>query len=352
MSTRVTIADIARASNVSAATVSLALRNKGDLRDETRQRVLDVAQQLGYVHFPSNRAARLNVSQIGVLIKTMGDESAAANNFYGPVLAGIEAICRRHQLHLVYATLPVDEANVPIDPPRLLLEPHVDGLLIVGMQLNQLMHNLLLQNESPVVLVDAYAQSEALDEPLTVPFDVVVTDNSTGAYTATSYLIAQGHRQIAILGSQPNAFPSILERRTGYLRAMAEHGLTPIFWDCPLLPERAYPVALTHLAKMPVVTAVFCCNDAVAIALMKAAHEQQLAIPADLAIIGFDNIDMAQHAAPPLTTMRVDKMGMGRIAAQLLINRIEHPKAALIRTLIRPQLIERATVQLASVSAA
>ena len=186
------------------------------------------------------------------------------------------------------------------------------------------------------MLVDAYA-----DENI---FDAVVSDNVAGGYAATNYLLRQGHTKIAILGSQPHAFPSILERRKGYITALKEAGLTPHFWDCQLWPDSAAEAAWLYLKQQPEVTAVFACNDAVAIALLHVAQDRQCAIPSDLSVIGFDNIDLAQHAAPPLSTMRVDKAGMGRLAAQLLINRIEYPAAAPVQVLIRPQLIPRLSV--------
>lgn len=334
---KVTIADIARESGVSVATVSLALRNKSGLREETRQRVLDTARQLGYIHHPSNQAAlRFKIDTIGVIVKARENDSAATNSFYGPVIAGIEAVCRRHQIHLLYANLMVNEENVPIDPPRLLVERHADGLLIVGMQVDQTMQTLLYQDASPVVLVDAYAHNDS--------FDAVVTDNILGGYLATSHLVAQGHRHIAILGSQPHAFPSVQERRRGYQQALTEHNLEPYFWDCPLWPDTAYDAALAYLDQDREVTAVFGCNDAVAVALMQAAQQRQCIVPEDLSIIGFDDIELAQHTSPALATMQVDKVGMGRQAAQLLINRIDHPTAGIVRTLIRPQLIQRQSI--------
>lgn len=334
---KVTIADVARESGVSAATVSLALRNKAGLREETRQRVLDIAQQLGYCYQASNQAAtRQEIDQIGVLVKARANDIAATNSFYGPILAGIEEICRRRQIHLIYANLLVDEANIPVDPPRLLTDRHTDGLVVVGMQANRSFCTLLQQDDSPVVLIDAYAEGN--------PFDAVVSNNIAGAYAATNHLIAQGHQRIAILGSQPHAFPSIAERREGYRQAIKEADLSPYYWDCPLWPEAVANIAPTYLAEQPEVTAVFACNDAVAIALYRAAQEQQRRIPEDLSIFGFDNIDWAQHTHPPLSTMRVDKTGMGRLAAQLLLNRIEYPATAPVHALIHPQIIHRQSV--------
>ena len=337
-SAKVTISDVARASGVSPATVSLALRHKAGISSETRQRVFDVAQALGYLLQPPTRSAqRSEIHSMGVLLKTHPDDVALTQSFYGPVVAGIEEVCRRQQIHLVFANLPVDLENRPVDPPRLLFEQHTDGLLLIGMQMNRASLTLFQQQSAPIVLVDAYVESD--------PYDAVVTDNYGGAYAAMTYLLEQGHRHIALVGSQPQTFPSVMERRAGYLQALTDYGLQPYFWDCPIWPKAAYEACMAHLHQPHApVTAFFCCNDAVAFSLMRVLQERGYRVPHDVSVIGFDNIDLAQHTIPPLTTMLVDKVGMGRLAAQLLINRIEHPAAAHVCAWIRPTLVERQSV--------
>lgn len=120
--TKVTIADIARESELSSATVSLALRSKGGIRAETRQRVLEIAQRLGYHIQAVNRAEPHHViNSVGVLVKVRPDDLGSTHRFYGPVIAGIEEVCRRRQIHLVYANLLVDDDNRPVTPPACFL---------------------------------------------------------------------------------------------------------------------------------------------------------------------------------------------------------------------------------------
>ena len=335
---KVTIADVAAESNVSAATVSLVLRDKPGISAKTRQRVLDAAQALGYLYQASIQAQqRTAVNSIGLIIKSRRHDLIAANGFYTPVLAGIEEVCRRQQINLLYANLSVDDDNIPVAPPRLLTEPQTDGLLLVGMQLDAASVTFFANQATPIVLVDGYAAGD--------PYDAVVTDNFAGAYQATTYLVRHGHRHIGILGSQPQAFPSIQERRAGYRAAMAENDLLPLFIDCALLRAPAQTASNELLRAHSDVTALFCCNDLVAIAAMETATALGRRVPQDLSIIGFDNVAAAQDLTPPLTTMRVDKMGMGRTAAQLLINRIDYPEAGKIKSIIRPSLIERHSVR-------
>lgn len=335
---KITLADIARASGVSPATVSLVLRDKPGVGPETRQRVRDVAQALGYITTPSMQTQnRAGVTNIGLVVKVRRDDLPEANSFYAPVLTGIELICRKNRVNLLYATMPVDEHNHPVQMPRLLAESHTEGLLLVGMHLDEAMIAALSQQAGPVVLVDAYAPGGL--------HDAVVIDNENGAYQATRYLIEHGHHHIAIVGSEPNAYPGIQERRAGYLRALAEYGLSPYFADCRLWPEAVPPVLTGLLQQHPHITALFGCNDSVAIAAMRVAQTLGRCIPKDLSIVGFDNITLAYHVSPSLTTMRVDKMGMGRLAAQTLLNRLEFPRAGQVHVVICPHLIERESVQ-------
>ncbi len=334
---KITIADIAEASNVSPATVSLVLRDKPGISPETRQRVLESAQNLGYIVKPiSSLHVQGDLTNIGLVIKTRLNDLPQTNNFYSPVLIGIETICRQRQINLLYATMLVDEENQPLELPRLITDQQVDGLLLVGILLNEAVLSLLQRQSVPVVLADAYANGD--------PYDMVVSDNFNGAYKAVTYLIGQGHQHIGIVGSQQNSYPSIQERRLGYVQAMRDHHLSPYFGDSSLDSEKTGAVVLELLHQHPEITAIFGCNDEVAIAVIKAAHEMGRNIPQDLAVIGFDNIALAQYITPSLTTMQVDKIGMGRLATQLLINRIEYPEADKVKVVIRPHLIERQSV--------
>jgi LacI family transcriptional regulator len=334
---KATLADIARDSGVSVATVSLVLRNKPGVSENTRQRVYDSARALGYIHTASNQAKVRRLPQdIGLIVKVRSDDLPATNSFYAPVLAGIEAVCRHNQINLMYSNLPVDLGNRPLEVPRILSEQHIDGVLMVGMFLNDEIVQILHSQKLPVLLVDAYAANNQ--------FDSVVTDNFAGAYQITAHLIEAGHRQIAIVGSQPDAYPSVQERREGYLQALADNDLEPRFADCYLYPDQVPPAVTDLLESQPEVTALFACNDTVAITAIKTAKKLGWHVPEDLSVVGFDNIELAQHVLPPLTTMRVDMMGMGRLAAQLLMNRFEFPEAGRVRAIICPYLVRRASV--------
>ncbi len=331
--------DIAEQSGVSTATVSLVLRDKPGVNDETRQRVIATARTLGYrKRAPITSPGSTRLRLVGMVNKTRSDDAPRTNPFYAPVIAGIEAACRRQQINLLYAIVLVDEDNHPQELPRMLLEDDLDGLLLVGAFVDSTIARLMERRTTPTVLVDAYAAENA--------YDSVLSDNFRGAYEAVSYLIERGHRHIGLVGSLPTAYPSLAERRRGYLQALKDQGITQhYFADSHLPPKQAVDAAVDLLRRAPAITALFCCNDAMALGVLQAAQSLGRRIPDDLSVMGFDDIDLAEHVTPALTTMHVDKVGMGRLAVQLLINRAEFPTASCVTALLRPTLIERQSVR-------
>jgi LacI family transcriptional regulator len=336
---RVKLSDIAKKTDVSISTVSLVLRNKSGIPPETRQRVLKTAQKLGYRLKSASRprSSSVQLHNLGLIVKAEPGMVPKANPFYSHVLAGIEEACRQNKINLLYATLPVGLNNHPVEVPRLLLEESTDGLLVVGALLDDVLAPVLDQKAVPIVLVDAYALSEK--------YDAVVSDNVNGAYQAVSYLIERGHRHMGIVGTCPDGYPSLRERREGYVQALKEHGLTQTYFtDCAPHKDAAFEATTQLLSQYPQVSAVFGCNDEIALAAMRAAQALGRQVPEEFSVIGFDDIDLAQHVTPSLTTMRVDKAGMGRMAVKLLINRVEFPDAERVTSVIRPRLIERKSV--------
>lgn len=336
---RITMAEIAERSGVSLATVSLVLRDKPGVGADTRQRVLEVARELGYIPRQQTSPYTPPLATIGLILKAEPGRIPQANRFYSHVVAGIEMACRRQHTNLLLATMTVDADSYPLELPRLLREDDtVDGLLLVGAFLDDTLIRVIGSRSVPIVLVDAYAHSGALDS--------VISDNVAGASRMVTHLIAQGHRHIALVGSHPKAFPSVQERHQGYLQALSSHGIGDHYVaQCHLLDGQEIAAATTGLLnRYPQITAVFGVNDEVAITVIDAARETGRKVPEDLSVCGFDNIDLAERVSPALTTMHVDKIGMGRLAVHLLINRAEHPESSPVRVVVCPELIERQSV--------
>jgi LacI family transcriptional regulator len=336
---RSTMADVAEQSGVSLTTVSLVLRGKTGVSSATRQRVLAVAKDLGYI--PKNSIAHSvsTVANVGLILKADPGRAAQSNQFYSHVVAGIEMACRQRQLNLLYATMTVDEDSYPIELPRVLVrENTADGLLLVGAFLNETLHHVIDRHSVPIVLVDAYAKPDT--------YDAIVSDNAGGAYQAVTYLIQHGHHHIGLVGFHSKAYPSIQERHDGYVQALEEHHIPERYVaECHIVNAQEIAEATTALLHQnPQITAIFGVNDEVALAVMDVARDLKRRLPDELSVVGFDNIDLANCVSPALTTMHVDKVGMGRLAVQLLINRIEHPDSDLTRVTVRSHLIERESV--------
>ena len=329
---------VAQLSSVSLSTVSLVLRDKPGINAETRKRVLEAARTLGYQRkYVTDLQSSEPLTQVGLVIKSREGDTPQANQFYAPVITGIEAACRKQRINLLYATIQVDEENRPIELPRLFFDAHVDGVLFVGAFADEGVMQAAQEKSIPLVLVDAYTP-----KPI---YDSVVTDNVQGASEAVQHLIAQGHRHIGLVGTLPHTYASIEERRTGYRQALNDHGITEVYFgDSRCQVDQACEATIKLLRRHPQITALFGGNDVSAIGVLRAAQALDRKVPDDLSVIGFDDIDLAQHVVPPLTTMQVDKITMGRIAVQVLTNRVEFPEAARMTTVICPRLIERQSV--------
>lgn len=329
-----TLRQVAERAGVSISTASQALNNKPNVAPQTRARVMEAAALLGYqqqIRIPSSSIHRLET--VGMITRTTPDLPMPVNWFYSYVLAGVERECRRAFLKLMYATVEVDTRNAPANWPLLFDENSVDGLLIVGSLLTA-----PLPDRRPIVLVDAYAPGQS--------FDSIVTENFNGAYRAVSYLIDQGHEHIGLIGSSEDPYPSIAERRAGYLRALKDRGIRQTYVEYgELVRESGYETTRRLLARAPQMTAIFACNDNVAFGVLNAAHDMGIDVPRDLSVIGFDDVDLAAEIKPALTTVRVDKVLMGTLAVRLLMDRAEDMQRASITTSLSTELVIRSTVQ-------
>jgi len=166
---------------------------------------------------------------------------------------------------------------------------------------------------------------------------------------AVNTLIAHGHRHIVMMAGPKH--PSIIERQEGYAMAMCEHKLNPVFIKPmnkstrdSLSPSDGETGIVNILRQAPQTTAVFCSNDNQAIGAVIRLHKLGIRVPEDISIVGFDNIEIGQYTTPPITTIHVDRSSLGKIATQILLNRINNPDRALVKAIISTKLIERESV--------
>jgi DNA-binding LacI/PurR family transcriptional regulator len=307
----VTMQDIARAAGVSQSTVSRVLNDAPTsvpIAAETRERVREVAERLGYRPNPLARGLRgARTMLLGVIVREIMDP------FFSMAIEAIsgEALARGYNVVLGIAHSKADEAIAL----RAVLETrHCDAILLLGdMRDEPKFLEDLRASQTPVVALWHGTELEG------VP--TVNIDNRAGIVAALDHLIDLGHKRIAFIGGRP--LGDIRERRTAYLEHLAERGLdTPDeYVQNGTNDPRGGDQALRTLMGLDAPpTAVVCSTDHLATGVLHAADELGLQVPADLSVIGFDDIPMATFTIPPLTTVRMPIAEMSAAAARLAMD--------------------------------
>lgn len=308
-----TIQDVARYARVSTATVSRALSSPERVSESTRQRVADAVRVTGYTLNQAARSLRQRTSKtILVGLPDIG------NTFFSSVLDAIE----REAVSRGYGVL-VSNRQSGFNPARQLgdyFRSHrADGLLLLDGSM-PLEHLLELTREPfavPLVV--------ACEEIPGAPFHTVKTDNFQAAACATRHLIELGHTHIGhITGPEGNVLRQ--ERLMGFASALDGAGLTlrpDWIFSGNFQMESGYAAGLHYLAMPERPSAMFAANDEMAIGFLSCLREKGLECPRDISIIGFDDIFVALHYSPPLTTMRQPRETLGQIAAATLIDLLE-----------------------------
>jgi len=324
---RVTQADVARAAGVSQAMVSYVLNeNKSvSVPEETRQRILDAIEKLGYT---PNRAARSlrtsKTSTIGCVIPDI------ANPFYPAFVRGIQDVVDQNDYDLVlYNTdgLATREKKAI----RSLLHGQVDG--VIGVFFHSNVHDLIPLLELKVAVVRLEATAKRTGE---LPIDNVFVDNISAARHAVTYLAQRGYRRIAMLTNEPGPGQP---RVVGYRMALAECGQDVLEAH---IQVGAFTVdggveSMQRLLKStPQPDAVFAANDLMAIGAMMACKAHGLSIPQDIAVMGFDDIPTNQIVSPSLTTVSQFQSNLGRRSAELLFERIDGKTPSTGRNVVMP----------------
>ncbi|PKN91270.1 MAG: LacI family transcriptional regulator [Chloroflexi bacterium HGW-Chloroflexi-6] len=335
MPVRAIIADVAREAGVSMMTVSRVVNNKEGVSLETRQAVEEVILKLNYR--PNNFARGLATKRTGTLGLVVPDIS---NPFFSGVARGVEKAAFADGYSILVCNTEEDPQR-ELDVLGLLLEKCVDGLVLCSSRLKKQKLQTILAQYPAAVLVNK--QLEGVNVPPSV--GCVLINDKAGGQMATSHLIKSGHKVIGFL-SGPTVSQSSRWREEGYRQALTEAGL-------PYRPEMVVPCAPTVeggqqaaaqlLAVHPEITALFCFNDLVAVGVIQACKESDRAIPNDLAIIGYDDTILAPLVTPSLTTCRVEREELGRLATGLLLKRLGGCIDGCEKSILEPALILRAS---------
>ena len=324
-----TIREVAESAGVSYATVSHVINNTRVVTQETRERVLAAMTALNY--HPNALARSLRQGKTNTIGLVLPD---SANPFFAEISRGIEDVAFKKGYSVFFC-------NTELDTERelfyvdVLSKKQVDGIIFVaaGDQADSL--DFLLRQNMPVVMIDR-------DLP-NVQVDAVLTDHQLGGFLATQHLIELGHTRIACIAGPSSITPSA-ERITGYRKALEEAGLP---YEESLILRGDYHAQSgmdsTHsILKMTLrPTAIFALNDLMALGALGAAAEAGYSVPKDLAVVGYDNLELARFTNPPLTTIAQPKKEIGLQAVNLLVDRISRKNQPPSRLVLAPELIIR-----------
>lgn len=333
MAKRPTQADVAKLAGVSRATVSYVLNDRMDGRipitDQTRDKVLDAAETLGYEPNALARNLKSGASHmIGVLLP------AVHNPHYWDILDGVAEVVSAQGYHLSLSL-----SNLDLERERWCLkslqERRYDGLILLPTFADILIDEVkaLSKRSSPAVFIGPPMEGA----------DWVFTDIRSGAEAVVDHLLRLGHTRIGFINGAARRSLS-QTREDVYREKICTAGLTldvDLIRHCGHKMKNGYLQALELLALTNPPTAIWAINDLLAVSAARAIYERGLCIPDDIALAGFDDIVFAQQLYPPLTTVHMPAMEMGRRAAEMLFKRIEDPQSEPMQVMLKTQLIIR-----------
>jgi len=314
---------------------SFVLNNIPTVRipEETRQRVLQAARELGY--FP-HAAARSLVTQKSCLVGFVlcqSPDRVFSDAFLPEVLRGASDIARPRGFRVLVE--PVEDIGKPFAYIDLVLEQRIDGLILSGPRSDDEQLPKLCHMGFPVVLLGQLPGSG---------LPSVDVDNINGARKAVEHLINLGHRRIGIITNAPPQYTASAHRLEGYCRALSQYGLPfeeELVRYGDFTEESGYVAMKELLDLSPPPTAVFVASDLVAFGALAAIHERGLAIPQDMAVVGFDDVRLARYINPPLTTVRLPAYELGESAMDMLIKIINGEEVPESHLLLETELVIR-----------
>ncbi|WMJ88351.1 LacI family DNA-binding transcriptional regulator [Anaerocolumna sp. MB42-C2] len=329
--------ELAEILNLSPATVSMVLNNKPGISEKTRKIVLDTAAEHGYQSSKKQLQKNTNRTIQFVIYKKYGTV-VTDTPFFSQVTEGINYQCSGNGYHLQITYLyDNQDKNKQIEG---LKKSNCDGILLLGTEMTVDDLNLFQSLKIPYVIVDSYFDD--------INCDSVLINNVQGAYLATEYLVAKGHREIGYLRSNTR-ISNFTEREDGYYKSLRHNNIPtshPYVVNITPTTEQAYIDFIEYLNVGPAFpSAYFADNDIIAAAAIRAFKEFNIKVPEQISIIGFDDMPICQFTDPTLTTMYVPKQRLGALAVDRLLNRIEESNTDNIKIELAVQLIERNSVK-------
>jgi len=327
----VTMKDIAKKAGVSVVTVSRALNDKPDINKETKDLILKIANELNYT--PNGLAKSLVTKKT----KTVGIVIPGMDPFYAEVVDGISNESRKRGYSVILCNSH-DSADRELELIRLLQEKRVDGMLIYPNQEDNRYIEELKNCPIPFIFLNRHTDA--------LKCDYVINDNVYGAFSAVNHLIQKGYKKFTYICAKPTA-SSGKERIAGCKKSISENALPSDALNVVTCDETigsCYDLVKELLKKDEKLNAIFVWDDKLAIGAIKAVFEAGKRIPDDIALVGYDDIEISEFLFPPLTTVRQPSHEIGETATRILIDKLEsEDESELKRVVLKPELIIRQT---------
>ncbi|GLX69237.1 LacI family DNA-binding transcriptional regulator [Paenibacillus glycanilyticus] len=332
MQNHVTMRDIASRLGVSSVTVSKALGDKDGVSEELKQKIKELAKEMGYRFNAAAKAMKDGyTSNIGVVIAER--YVAATQSFYLQFYQSLATTLEEEQysgiLHMLSES---DEEQLVL--PRIYHDRKADGFIVLG-QLSKDYLSAFYETGIPLVFLDFYTDDTELD--------YVITDNFYGMYEMTNYLIQNGHRELAFVGNI-HSTSSIQDRFLGFYKSLLEHRIA--LREDYIISDRDEKGKLIEFALPEPMPTAFVCNcDQVAYMLIQSLRKRGVEVPKDCSVVGFDNDMYATLAEPGLTTVEVDRKEMAKAAVTKIVSKIRTGTPSSGRVLVRGNMISRESVK-------
>jgi len=330
---RITLKDVADKAGVHVSTASRALnpQTRAMVIPSVAQKVLQVAQELGYRPDPVAASLRTGRSKlVAVLVPDI------SNSVFAPILSGASEHLATEGYTVIVADVGSNK-DKQLEIAGGLLARRVDGFILATVSKADPLVEFCLEQQIPAVLVNRSEEKSRLSS--------IVSDDELSMQIAVDHLIHLGHRAIGHISGPPQHSTGY-RRRRGFVRAMDRHGLTEhAYSQLAKSYSRREGAAAAHklLETSPGITAFVAANDLLAIGVYDALLERGLRCPEDISVIGHNDMQLVDMIAPPLTTIRVDHKRMGQTAADLLRQAIERPDNAKFSVTLEPTLIVRSS---------
>jgi LacI family transcriptional regulator len=300
--------DVAELAGVATMTVSRVLNESAPVTEQVRERVLDAIKQLNYRPNPVARSLRrARSNSIGIIVP----------NFYDPFFAicahEVSVVAKKHGYYVTVTTSD-ERADEEYGEANAMLMNHVEGFVVIPASRGRQKFDSPEFAATHIVALDRPVRGKSIHN--------VLVENRRGAEEAVNHLIGHGHTRIALVGLSDKLY-TLKTRYLGYRKTMLKHGLKPGPFNACATEDEAYEVIGRMMEGPDPPTAIFTANNLTTRHVLCAFSRLNLRIPKDLAVVGFDDFEMADIFNPPLTVVRQPIRELGRVGAELLVARLE-----------------------------